>query len=224
MKVLYALSDMEIELSENYVATLYIENMLYFRHTLQELSDQIAGAEGHWVFTQAQQQLDCKKNVILVTDFFHIDGNQKPVLSKLHAYLTSIAEEEPELLYEINDKLRSLYTEITLQAPVEIGYKAALSAQDLIKAGDFKFEWGETELLERLVTYLDIICDLLKSKLIVLVNVRKYMTVEELKVVYEHCIRKKIPIFCIESGYTCHSVDELLEKVYTIDNDLCFIY
>ena len=31
MKVLYALSDMEIELSENYVATLYIENMLYFR-------------------------------------------------------------------------------------------------------------------------------------------------------------------------------------------------
>lgn len=61
MKVLYALSDMEIELSENYVATLYIENMLYFRHTLQELSDQIAGAEGHWVFTQAQQQLDCKK-------------------------------------------------------------------------------------------------------------------------------------------------------------------
>ncbi|WP_277301335.1 type II-A CRISPR-associated protein Csn2 [Veillonella montpellierensis] len=224
MKVLYALSDIDIVLSENHIGTLFIENMMYFRQTLMELLHQTMGSDGHWVITEEQQHIDCKKSVILVTDFFQLEGNQKPILSKLQAYLTSVADEEQALLYEINDILQRLYHKIIIQAPIEVGHKEFLTAQDLIKAGDFRFELDNLSPLERVVTYLDIISDLLKSKLIILVNLRKYMTEEELKLVYKHCICKKIRIFCIESGYSCKSIDESLETIYTIDNDLCFIY
>lgn len=222
MNLSYVNLDLSIDITDTSVATLYIERLAYFRLLVQELMDQCNGEGGNWVLGEGSRSFDLKKTVIIESDLFSLDLNSKALQSKLQGQLTNLANEESLLLAEINEKLQEFYLLLEQQMEIEVFHQIGISGQELIKLGNFRVE-SNRDLLDRLPTYLDLVVDLLGVKLIILVNLRKCLDCDEIKLLYQHCINKKIPLLCIESGLADQSVDKEIEVVYTIDNDWCLI-
>ena len=76
-------------------------------------------------------------------------------------------------------------------------------------------------MLECIVEYLKIVHELLGQTVFVFLNLKLFLTKEELKRLYQECFYRKIQLILIEAVYQEKSEEE---NVCVIDKDRCIIY
>ena len=97
-------------------------------------------------------------------------------------------------------------------------YDCSLNIEDLLKISSLKFN-QEDNIVDKFLSYLDLVKDYLKIKTIILINSRNYFTDEEYKNLFEEVKRKDISLLFLENYNNRVSFPD--EKLYIIDSNLC---
>lgn len=200
-----------------------IETPELFSEYLQELLKQQNGQEGRFVLSNNDKTLDISKCVEVILNPFSVDINDKKILNKLYVELNELAFSEQfyiqtqELVFDIYQYLFELEqeTEYMLTTEDEIDFTA------VFKAVGMKHEVCEDNFWETLTRYIKIITEVLKVKLIVLVNIRSFLSDEQVQEFIKTVMYEEVGILLLENQErTCICG---LQR-YIIDKDKCEIY
>lgn len=224
MKLSYANSIMSIDVKEDCVSTLIVENKQLFRKMVLELASQLTGEEGPWVLGDKEKLLSIDKSIHFVQNPLCTDMNQKSILTKLQKDLISTCNDLVVEVSQINQRLQSLYATLSASYPLELEYNEYATAQDLIKLGGFSFYQMPTDDLLGLLSYIEVVNDLLHPPLFVLVNLGAIANCDELQVFYKSITAKNINVICLESNVdNLGPIDKNRENRYILDKDYCLL-
>ena len=77
------------------------------------------------------------------------------------------------------------------------------------------------ELVEEILEYIDLVSNVLKKEIFILVNFHIFLEKDDIAALYRECFYKKIKLLFAESQKPDIINEE--EKLFIIDNDLCEI-
>ncbi|RDU22252.1 type II-A CRISPR-associated protein Csn2 [Anaerosacchariphilus polymeriproducens] len=223
MKLVSSDFSFQLELEESKVNLLIIENPIIFSKIILELLKQSEGNEGRFVLSQEGKVLKIEDNIFCIINPLELDFNQKNIITKLYSRL----KEEiinTELLLENNSIYADIFQYIqkvidTISYPLT--YKADMEPNALFKLLNVKFEEVQESLVERIIDYIKIMQQILGKKIVVLVNIKAYLSINELEQLYREAAYQKLNLIILES----HLSSSLNNEVrYIIDKDLCEIY
>ena len=210
--------DHEIKLEG--ISTLVIENIELFRIVVEDINkERLKEVNGFKLYNDNYEEIDINKNIILINNLILLDLNERVILNSLYK---EVKEEIMVNYYKEFDKLEKDINEFIKNAifnnNYNLTYDCSLNIEDLLKISSLKFN-QEDNIVDKFLSYLDLVKDYLKIKTIILINSRNYFTDEEYKNLFEEVQRKDISLLFIENYNNRVSFPN--EKLYIIDNNLC---
>ena len=223
MKLVYADVSGEIITEKKSFTEWIIESPGLFSKYLQELYEQCERKEGKFVLSDNDKELDLSKCVEIIGNPFAVDINNRKILGKLYAELDELSGKEQ--MFEKTMRLTATVHEYILDLEQETNYilqfDNELEISALLKALGVRYEVIEDSFFERIVRYIKIAADVLKTKLFVFVNIRSFLSdIQMMELVKEISYQNIKVLFienqerdCLEGGFR-----------YIIDKDGCEIY
>lgn len=210
--------DHEIKLEG--ISTLIIENIELFRIIVEDINkERLKEVNDFKLYNDNYEEIDINKNIILINNLILLDLNERVILNSLYK---EVKEEIMVNYYKEFDKLEKDINEFIKNAifnnNYNLTYDCSLNIEDLLKISSLKFN-QEYNIVDKFLSYLDLVKDYLKIKTIILINSRNYFTDEEYKNLFEEIKRKDISLLFIEN-YN-NRVSFPAEKLYIIDSSLC---
>lgn len=153
-------------------------------------------------FFEDDKVLNASRFLLVVTDPFHIELNSKKNLSALYTKIENLLISDMEQyalwgtctqrLWELIDKqLKSLNVETAQNDEVTI--------IDYCRAVGLKFDFGEQQdLYHKLLGLMDIIAEFMPDRVLILCNIRSFLTSDELREIYKYATYIKIRVLHIE--------------------------
>lgn len=221
-KLIHRKYDFSLLLGENWINELVIENPTALAALIREFDAQIEGEEGDFVLSEADSILQIGKNVVFIKEPFSTDVNQRKILTKLYAELS-------EYVNDIFVQERTLFCQAYIQymdyicekSYLSLSYEETPEIQDIFKLAKIRIDCQTESLLEQIVEYIKVSKELLNQDIFVFLNLKLFLTKEELEALYNDCFNRKIHLILIEAVF-----QEKLsgEKVCVIDKDKCILY
>lgn len=221
MKMVYPSYGIEIALSEDRISVLTVENAIAFRRMTGDLWTQMEGAEGEWILSDKEKILPLSKSLEGIFNLFSMDCNEKKVLSKIYSELSDMAVQECSVeTAELNGHIVRYLEQLFQKTPYHLGMRAEMDVAALLKAFDAKIESCAESLLEKLMDYVRAMRWICHINVFVFVNLKQYMTAEELLQFYEYASYEKVMLLLLEGDYREANSHE---KNWILDKDLCMI-
>lgn len=223
MKIASQELDRTIIFQENQVNELIIENVGLFQRFLWQILQQIEGSDESSIFlTEGDKILSWEKNVEIIINPFQLDTNQKKVLNRLYQNMFNIVQEKGYYLKlnELSAEIINLLSKIEFDGDISLDYSMNIEPVQLFKMMDVKIETQGKTLLEKLIEYIKVVSELLQYKLIIFVNIKSYLNLEELSLLYQAAHYEKVNLLLIEN---CERKALLKENRIIIDSDMCEI-
>lgn len=215
-------SNLKIEMAEGKISVLVIENPTVMRELLQELEEQQQGNSGEIVLSIDYEPVSISKNLLLVNDPLNIDCNDRKILTKLYQ---SIVDEEKTQYHLEKDNFDKAYLEylreICLLSPLPLIYDERLNVGELLKSAHVMIDHTTGSYVENLWNFIKVMSDLFHIKVFAFVNLKSFLSKQELDLFYMQCFYEQKQLLLIESHDTPSRTDE---KKYIIDVDGCMIY
>ncbi len=211
-----------LELEENKVNEIVVENPVMLTQIVRELGEQCEGNEGGFVLSEENRILPVEKFLILIKDLFSLDCNNRKILTRLYQKIgktmDQISEEERRLFYR---GYIGYMESICEKSSLYLLYDEEPGIQEVLKMAGLRLDVQTDTMLECIVEYLKIVHELLGQTVFVFLNLKLFLTKEELKRLYQECFYRKIQLILIEAVYQEKSEEE---NVCVIDKDRCIIY
>lgn len=226
MKLVYKNIEYILNLEENKVPVYIIENQKLFFTMLQDLHRQAnMSEEGNFsLFDDKNKELSISKNFLLISDVFNINFHDKKIINSIFSMLKeeSLSEENYLLRLETENKLKDFLQMLisNFEFPLEINEK--FEYESLFKLFNIKIQENYENFLEKIIDYLKIITRLTSIKYIVFINLKTFLSKNELEKLYKESFYNKINIILFEN-YENNCIINV-EKRIIIDSDLCEIY
>lgn len=223
MKLVSSDLSFQLKLEERKVNILIIENPIIFSRIVLEFLKQSEGNEGMFVLSKEGKVLKIEEHIFCIINPLELNFNQKKIITKLYSRL----KEEiinTELLLENNSIYSDLFQYIenvidTISYPLT--YNTEMDPSALLKLLNVKFEEVQESLVEQIIDYMKIMQQILGKTIVVLINIKAYLSIAELEQLYREAAYQKLNIIILES----HLSSSLNNEVrYIIDKDLCEIY
>ena len=223
MKLVYADVSGEIITEKKSFTEWIIESPGLFSKYLQEFYVQCERKEGKFVLSDNDKELDMSKCVEIIGNPFMVDINSRKILGKLYSELEELSRKEQ--MFEKTMRLTATVHEYILDLEQETNYilqfDNELEISALLKALGVMHEEIEDSFFERIVRYIKIAADVLKTKLFVFVNIRSYLLDTQMQELVKEISYQDIKVLfienqerdCLEGGFR-----------YIIDKDGCEIY
>ena len=112
MKLVNSKYGLDIEFIENSVNVLVLENPMFMSDVIQDIISQENGMDGNFVLSN-EQNIKFEKDVMLITDPFHIDFNNKKIMNKLYSQLVDISKDLVEEYNDINKTIVEVLEKIS---------------------------------------------------------------------------------------------------------------
>lgn len=208
----------DFEKAENY--QLVIENAKEFYKLTKEIISQCNGENGEWVLSETFP-IELNKNALIMYNFYDLSCNNKKTENLLKTQILKLANEVDfiETLSNINKALIDLNDLIVENIDFNIETKSEYSFEELLKFVKYSF-LEEENLLEKIVSYINVHCKLSKIKLVIFIGLSAYLNEEEIKSLTQDIAYKDLRVLFIESKERQKLEDEI--KII-IDKDLCEI-
>ena len=211
-----------LELEENVIYEIVAENPVIFASMIKELSEQMQGGSGEFRLSQGEKSLSLEKKVVFIRDIFNLDINQRNILSKLYTELGENASDT--CLQE-----RSIFIEsyinymdaICNNSDLFVMYEEEPDVQELFKLAKLKIDSEAVTPLELIIEYITVVSRLLRVDIIVFLNLKLFLSQEELEKLYEECFQRKVCLILLEASFQERM---LCERGCIIDKDSCIIY
>ena len=221
MRLVHMEMGINILFKDNLVNIIVIENPQFMTKVLQELYLQSEGEQGGFVLSEGDKLLPLSKSLVYVMQPITISLNDKKFLNKIYQ---EIKEGVEERYIENKTKINSMIVEFLAQIQEEVVYpldfEPELDVVGLMKLFDVKIEENKSYLAERIIEYIKLLSQLCGYKVFVFVNLKMYLTKQELKYLYESVFYSKINLILIENIDRGINDDE---EGCIIDKDGCLI-
>ena len=157
----------------------------------------------------------------LITQFTPFEINHKNLLNKVVSEMQKIAVDELHYMktQQIVSEWERYLIDLSTGMVGNLNFSKAL-ADTLIKSAGIEFEDMYESLAEKILDYFELVEEYDKKKLFIMVNLRSYLSDEEMKMFMRDVLARKIQVLLIESSERS-VLDE--EKRYIVDADLCVI-
>ena len=202
-----------IEVSNDYVRCIEIENKSYFYRVVKLLNDYFNNQD-----VEEELMITEKTNFKIVTDYFNIELNDKKTINLI---LKNIKEHLDEVTY---DKLLKSYQKLnqTFQLALNnidlpVTTEKDINIDNLIKLMNIKVI-KEDNLLKNLYTLIDLITELQNYNLLILINLKQYLSKEELDEYYKYAIYNNVALLLIDNK--SYGIAQNYEKELIIDDNL----
>lgn len=225
MKIVHPSLEKHIEFTDGKNNVLVLESPLYFRKFIEEFNNQIIYDEGEFVLSESHKELKLSKNVELILDLFNFNFTNRRITTKILEEAKTIALDEDvfQTTLQIVSGLEKYMFSLVDEFDYPISSKAKIEIDDVLKIFDLKVESKDSTWLEKICAYLEVCQRFLDVKLFILVNLKRYLSNEELLAFYKQINYKNINILLIEQSINDNEIIEN-EKIIIVDNDLCEIY
>lgn len=224
MKIINREWHRQIELEENVIHTLVFENKLYYREIILELLKQHKGLEGNFVLSEKNREIAFDKNSYFISDLFNIDINNKKILTKVYATLQKQVEEDIIEYNQLTSVIKRYFERLIFNNNLDLEQDEEIDVMVLLKLGDFKIHFEESNYLEKIIKHVKILTDLCGVKVVFLIGLHSIFNEEEIKKFYKEICLNKINIVNIETQqYNNNSSEEYKEVVYIFDKENCEI-
>ena len=214
----------QIVLEDNLIYTIVFENKKYYRENILELIRQHKGYEGRFILSNNNKELSFDKNSYFISDLFNIDINNKKIITKIYGELLKVVTDDIAEYNKITSYIREYFETLVFNNNLDLEYNDEIEANSLLKLGDFKIQFEESDYLEKLIKFLKVLVELCNIKIIFVVGLCRVFSVEEVEKIYKEVCLNKINIINIESEYqNIKKSDCYNELVYIFDQDNCEI-
>lgn len=225
MKLVHSNLEKHIMFTENEINVLVLESPVSFRKFIEELNNQVMYDEGEFVLSESHKELKLSKNVELILDLFNFNFTNRRITTKILEEAKTIALDEDSFqsTLEVVSGLEKYMFSLVDEFDYPISSKEKIEIGDVLKIFDLKVEAKDSTWLERICAYLEVCQRFLNVKLFVFVNLKRYLSNEELIAFYKQISYKNISLLLIEQSI---KENEIIgnEKVIIVDKDLCEIY
>ena len=224
MKIINNNWQRQIVLEDNLIYTIVFENKKYYRESILELIRQHKGYEGNFILSNNNKEVSFDKNSYFISDLFNIDINNKKIITKIYGELLKVVTDDIAEYNKITSYIREYFETLVFNNNLDLEYNDEIEANSLLKLGDFKIQFEESDYLEKLIKFLKVLVELCNIKIIFVVGLCRVFSVEEVEKIYKEVCLNKINIINIESEYqNIKKSDCYNELVYIFDQDNCEI-
>lgn len=222
MKLVHPAFTQQLQLTPCTACQVVLEPPELFASCVQELYRQIEGAEGQFVLSNGEKELDIAKNVTMVLNPFAVDLQERKIVTKLYHELETLAYSEELYLAtrELQLQLQQYFFQLEHSSPYLLTNHAEADFTALLKAMGVQLENTADDFVEQLALYLDIQASLLGKKLAVLVQVSSYLTPAQMQQLQEMAAYRETALLWIENQQKDFSIEH---TCYIIDKDYCEI-
>lgn len=224
MKIINNNWQRQIVLEDNLIHTIVFENKKYYRESILELIRQHKGYEGNFILSNNNKEVSFDKNSYFISDLFNIDINNKKIISKVYGELLKNVVDDIVEYNKITSYIREYFETLVFNNNLDLEYNDEIEANLLLKLGDFKIQFEESNYLEKLIKFLKVLVELCNIKVIFIVGLYRVFSVKEVEKIYKEVCLKKMNIINIESEQQdIKESDCYNELVYIFDQDNCEI-
>lgn len=219
MKLVYKDMGHILRFGEGYVNELIIENKKMFFDVVDSMHRQTEGLHGDCVLSISNRPVEFGKYADLTVQFAPFQMNRKSLLTKLYAALERKAQNSETYLKtgELLGELERYILGISEELPFAINCQK-LAIGPIIRALSPEIEESDKEPIEKVFAYMELVRELDRDKLFVMVNMRSYFSDEEMEKFTESVSLHDFNVLLLES----HEAPKLnYTKRYVVDTDLC---
>nr|WP_314758740.1 type II-A CRISPR-associated protein Csn2 [uncultured Lachnoanaerobaculum sp.] len=221
MRIIYSKYGIDLYLEENKITTIVIENPLVMSEVIRNISRQVNGEDGEWILSEQDKIFSIEKSSIFLDNPLMVNSNEKRILTRLYKELS---EQANNLMYEdytrINSYIVSFLERLLDTVPYHLDMEVDMDLTGILKLYGVKIESYGVSVLEALLDYLRALSCICNIHVVFILNVKQFLTIEEVQQLYEFCFYEKIYIINLE-GQKNYNLKH--EKCVIIDKDLCII-
>lgn len=221
MKLAHHLLELPFEISSEWVNVLVVEDEKSFYLMCADIYAQINGGEGQFVLSDVDKSVSFSKSCLFLYNYFSFDCSDKKICIGLHKELQELQEKNfPLEFLKINSAILGLFERLNAESEFPIDYSDEIGFLNLLKLYGVCFENDSEGLLSQLVAFIKISTFYLSVKCVFLLNVKSFLSKEEIKELYHEAGLACVPLFLLEN---CQRDKLDGEIIRIIDKDLCEI-
>lgn len=210
----------EIDLNNENINILEIQDAKCFTNIILNINDKINGLETDEIFLLDEDNgiLNMSKEIYIVFDIFNIDYSSKKIITSLYSIIeNNIKENQDYVIENMMTKIRNYLIEEINELPFEFTMKQELDIIEVLKLFGVKIDNScYTTVLEKLEALIDIIATLQIAKILIIPNLKQYLSNEELVEFYKYSMYNNVKLLIIERN----NFEKLeYEKILKIDNE-----
>lgn len=213
----------QLNLSSHKTAILCVENKQKLYTYTTGLMLACSGEENNWsLITHNFKQLSFEKTCVIVTDLIELNLNSKKLINALYKKCADSAS-TPEYEYEFKDNICGLFS-LCKEISEDIGYDTKLNDDcelvDVFKLFKLEVKENYSTLVEKLIAFVNVNIELLKSKVFIFLFLSKFLNEIQLKQFLQHCLLQEVSVCLLEESLP-NIVDKHDFNILKIDDDLC---
>lgn len=219
MKLVYSDMGHILRFDSGYVNELVIENKKMFFDVVNNMAMQADGSRGDCVLSVADKPVEFSKYADLTVQFAPFQVNRKSLLTKLYASLekNALIAENYTKTGELLGELERYVLQLSEELPFEINCPK-LTIGSVIRALSPIIEESNKSALEKIFAYMELVRELDRDKLFIMVNMRSYFSDEEMENFTESACLHDFQVLLLENFL---SPKLKYTKRFIIDADLC---
>lgn len=204
----------DIVFKENNINVLELETTKSFRNIVKDLFKLEKGEDQTRIrLFESNEEKNCNNKIFCISDYYNLEYNTQKNINTLYKYLFSdeyleIMPVYSELIKEYNRQLNKVDIDLCYD---EINFI------NLSKALKLRFKFNSDNILENILAIIDIESELKLNQLLVFINIKDYIEIEELQELYKYILYKKVNVLLIESKHS--KIEIPFEKKLQIDSD-----
>lgn len=219
MKLVYNNMGHILCFGKGYVNELIIENKKMFFDVVDSVHRQAEGFHGDCVLSVSDRPVEFSKYADLTVQFAPFQMNRKSLITKLYAVMEKNAQ-APEIYSktgELLGELEKYIFELSEELPFDVNCQK-LSIGPIIRALAPEIEENDKSPIEKVFAYMELVRELDRDKLFIMVNMRSYFSDEEMEMFTESVSLHDFKVLLLES-YEAPKLNHT--KRFVVDADLC---
>ena len=220
MKLEIKYLDNDIDIKENEVYALEVENKNYFYRIVRDLYNISNNniVDDIYLFDDNNNEINYFNKFKIFIDFFDFNFDSKKITNDIIKYLNkNISIEVKDSILNQYNKIIKLYKKELNNIDIPLMIETETDSDNITKSLKISIEVKQN-LIENLLLLIDIENILGTKDILIFVNLKQYLTKNELEELYKYSIYNEVSILLIDSQ--CYGGTLNNEKKLIIDENL----
>lgn len=190
-----------LEINEEKILSIEIENKSYFYRLISNIYSIInsEAVEEITIYDQNNNELNISNKIKIFVNFFSFEFDSKKYTNDINKYIINeMDENDKTILLKSYNKLIENFLKILNKSDLPLQILEEVTIDNIIKNLKLTIN-SKNSLLDNLLLLIELEKTLKTNNLLVFVNLKQYLTNQELIELYKYAIYNKIKILLIDS-------------------------
>lgn len=200
---------------------IIVENEKTLVQLISDIKLSIENAIETFSISENEKVFHLPKEADIIIDPWDVDCNSKKIKAKLYQFLLGVAQEQGEEKFlQLRSDMFCYMEDLSEHIPYSISYDTQIDPTAIFKSLDISVDSSNADFLEQVIEYMKLLQSLCRVKVLFLVNIKLFLSDEQMLLLYKEANYINLQIILIEHIQK-NRISE--EKIVIIDRDNCII-